>query len=473
MSGCAQPKGRMRMREPKSQGKSYVLPRQLVWDAWLKVKENGGAAGPDGVTVEQFEADVKDRLYVLWNRMSSGSYFPGPVRAVEIPKRSKKGGVRVLGIPNIVDRVAQTVLVMTLGPVVDKVFHPDSYGYRPGRSAHDALRVCRERCWRHPWVVDLDIRAFFDTVPWDLMLKAVAHHTDSPWVRLYVERCMKSLVRKPDGTLETRTMGLPQGGPISPLLANLFLHYALDSWLVREFPGVPFERYADDGVIHCATEEQARHVRDAVGRRLAEVGLELHPDKTRIVFCKQDGRAGDHEQISFTFLSYTFRPRKAWSRQRGRAFTGFLPAASRERVAEFSRAIHDRHLHRRTNLALDDLAREINPSVAGWLAYFTMFYPTALDPLRDRIDLHLVRWAKKKYKRLGNSNRRARKWLAGIRSRDPELFAHWRPRYSLRGRAPARTPLAEREEPRPQEDQDRPVTGRHELGEPRGSRPDL
>jgi group II intron reverse transcriptase/maturase len=232
------------MHEPSLQGKSHDIPKRLVWYAWLRVKENGGAAGPDGVTIEQFQEKVQDNLYKLWNRMSSGSYFPGPVRAVEIPK---KGGVRVLGIPNVSDRVAQTVIRMALEPEVDKVFHPDSYGYRPRRSPHDALRVCRERCWRYDWVVDLDVKAFFDTVPWDLMLKAVAHHTDQKWILLYVERCLKSPMLRASGTLAERTRGTPQGGPLSPLLANLFLHWGLDSWMTREFPGVPFERFADDG----------------------------------------------------------------------------------------------------------------------------------------------------------------------------------------------------------------------------------
>jgi RNA-directed DNA polymerase len=418
-----------RMREPKLQGKSHVIPMQLVRDAWAKVKDKGGAAGPDGVTIPQFEETAEKRLYVLWNRMSSGSYFPGPVRAVEIPKKGKKGGVRILGIPNVIDRVAQTVIVMTLEPVVEKVFHRDSYGYRPGRSPHDALRVCRERCWRYDWVVDLDVKAFFDTVPWDLTLKAVAHHTDSTWVLMYVERCLKSPVLKADGTLVERTRGTHQGGPLSPLTANLFLHYSLDAWLAQNHPGCPFERYADDVVIHCASEQQARDVRDAVARRLAEVGLELHPDKTRIVYCKDNRRAGEYEHTSFTFLSYTFRPRRAWNKRQGAAFTGFLPAASRERVTEFSRKMHDKRLHRRTNQTLNDLATDINPGVAGWLTYFTMFYPTTVNPVGRRIDSQVLRWARRKYKRLKQSDRKARAWLKGVRERDPELFAHWRLRY--------------------------------------------
>ena len=243
-----------RVREPKLKGKSYVIPKRLLWEAWLKVKENGGAAGADGVTIEQFEEDLSGNLYKLWNRMSSGSYFPGPVRAVEIPKKGKQGGVRVLGIPNVADRVAQTAAAMALEPGVEPIFHEDSYGYRPGRAALDAVAVCRERCWRNDWAVDLDIRAFFDSVPEDLMLKAVRHHTDQQWVVLYVERWLKAPMQRPDGTLVPRVKGTPQGSPISPCLANLFLHYGLDAWMERTFPTIPFERY--DGhliLLRCPT----------------------------------------------------------------------------------------------------------------------------------------------------------------------------------------------------------------------------
>jgi group II intron reverse transcriptase/maturase len=422
------------MHESKLQGKSYVIPKRLVWDAWLKVKRNGGAAGVDGVSIDQFEVNVKDNLYGLWNRMSSGSYFPGPVRAVEIPK---KGGTRVLGIPNVIDRVAQTVAVMTLEPGVEKVFHRDSYGYRPGRSPADAIRVCRRRCWEKDWVVDLDVKAFFDSVSWDLMLKAVARHTDQKWVLLYVERWLKAPMRMVDGTLLERVKGTPQGGPISPVLANLFLHHGFDMWMTREFPGIRFERFADDAVIHCASEPEARLVRAAVARRLADVGLELHPDKTRIVYCKDSNRRGTCENTSFTFLGYTFRPREAFNHTRKVKFTSFLPGASRDKQTAFSRRVHAWRLHRRTDLTIAELANGrkdedgtllspgINPAVAGWFNYFTVFYPTAVDPLRERIDHHLVRWVRRKYKRR-RTNNQARTWLDGVRQRTPDLFAHWK-----------------------------------------------
>jgi RNA-directed DNA polymerase len=414
------------MSEPRSQGKSHDIPKQLIWAAWLKVKSNGGAAGADGMTIEQFEERVKDNLYRLWNRMASGSYFPGPVRAVEIPK---KGGTRVLGIPNVIDRVAQTAAVLALEPEVERIFHPDSYGYRPGRSPVDAVRVCRRRCFEKDWVVDLDVRSFFDSVPWDLMLKAVARHTTQEWVLLYVERWLKAPMQMPDGTLTRRTRGTPQGGPISPLIANLFLHYGLDMWLLREFPTVRFERFADDAVVHCVTERQAHQVREAIERRLGSVGLQLHPDKTRIVYCKDDRRRLDYGQVTFTFCGYAFRPRKTYDRVGKRSRTGFLPAVARGKLTDMSRKIASWGLHRRTTRSLESLAEEVNPVLRGWLNYFTVFYPSAVNPIGKRVDRHLMRWARRKYKRLERSEKRARDWLSGVRTRAPGLFAHWALRY--------------------------------------------
>ena len=410
------------MPEPGLQGKSYDIPKRLAWDAWLKVKSKGGAAGADGVTVERFEEGLQDNLFQLWNRMASGSYFPGPVRAVEIPKQ---GGTRRLGIPNVVDRIAQTAAALALEANVEAVFHDDSYGYRPGRSPLDAVAVCRERCFKNDWVVDLDISSFFDSVPWELMQRALARHTDQKWVLLYVERWLKAPMLMPDGSLVARVKGTPQGSPISPLLANLFLHYAFDMWMTRELPSVPFERYADDAVLHCVSERQARFVRACVARRLVEVGLELNPDKTKIVYCLDSRRRGTYEQVSFTFCGYTFRPRKAFNTTRQVAFTGFLPAVSAGKLTAMSRRAASWRLHRRVNLTLNDLADEINPVLRGWLTYYAAFYKTAVIPLCKRIDRHLVRWARWKYKRLASSDGRARAWLHGVSTREPELFAHW------------------------------------------------
>ena len=311
------------MSEPKP--KSFEISKWAVWEAYRRVKANKGAAGVDGQSIEEFEQDLKGNLYRLWNRLSSGSYFPPPVRAVEIPKRD--GSPRVLGVPTVADRIAQTVVRLYLEPGVEPVFHPDSYGYRPGRSALEAVGVCRKRCWRQDWVLDLDLKSFFDSVPHDLVLKAVARHTDLRWVLLYVERWLKAPLQREDGSLVGRDRGTPQGSAISPLLANMFLHYAFDVWMRREYPAVPFERYCDDVIVHARSEQHARQLRDAIASRLAECGLALNERKTRIVYCKDADRRGSYEHVSFDFLGYTFRPRRARSRF-GTYFLSFLPAVS-------------------------------------------------------------------------------------------------------------------------------------------------
>ena len=414
------------MSEPKSQDKPFQISKWKVWEAFERVKANKGAAGVDEQSIEQFEADRDRNLYKIWNRMSSGSYFPPPVKAVEIAKAGGKG-VRVLGVPTVADRVAQTVARLYLEPRVEPVFHPDSYGCRPGKSALDAVAVCRQRCWRADWVIDLDIRAFSGTVPWDLVLKAVARHI-SPgqrWVLLYVERWLRAPLQKADGTLVTRDRGTPQGSAISPLIANLFMHYAFDAWMAREFPGVRFERYCDDAVVHCASEQQARQVRDAVAGRLAEAGPELHPGKTRIIYCKDDDRRDDHEVTSFVFLGYEFRPRLAKNKY-GRHFVSFLPAVSKEAMKAMGAEIRSWHWAKRSDKSLSDLALMFNSVVQGWINYYGRFYRSRLLQFLRRLNDHLVRWACRKYKRLHRRERRAMELLAGAARRYPGLFAHWR-----------------------------------------------
>jgi RNA-directed DNA polymerase len=412
------------VNEPKQQDKPFDISKWVVWKAYQRVKANKGAAGVDDVSFAEFEQDRDKHLYRIWNRMSSGSYFPPPVKAVEIPKAGGKG-VRVLGVPTISDRIAQTVAKMYLEPKVEPVFHPDSYGYRPGKSALDAVGTCRRRCWRADWVIDLDIKAFFDSVPWDLILKAVEHHTDQKWVLLYVRRWLQAPIQQPDGTLVARDRGTPQGSAISPLLANVFMHYAFDAWMTRKFPGIPFERYCDDAVVHCGSKWQARQVRDAIAARLAQVGLELHPDKTRIVYCQDDDRRGDHEVTSFTFLGYTFRPRLAKSKY-GKHFVSFLPAVSKDAVKAMGAEIRSWHWAKRSDKSLDDLAQMFNSVVQGWINYYGRFYKSELLCFLRRLNRHLVRWACRKYKRLKRRERRAMAWLAEIAHRSPRLFAHWR-----------------------------------------------
>jgi RNA-directed DNA polymerase len=410
------------MGGPKPVVKSFEIDKRLVYAAWVKVRANQGAPGVDAVSITEFAGQEKDNLYLLWNRMSSGSYFPGAVRAVEIPK-DHGAGVRVLGVPNTADRIAQTAAAMLLEEKLEPIFHPDSYGYRPGRSAHDALAVTRRRCWKQDWAVDLDIRAFFDSVPHDLLLKAVAHHTDERWVLLYIARWLTAPMQMPDGTLIAREKGTPQGSPISSLLANLFMHYAFDAWMAREFPGCPFERYADDIVTHCDTKEQAQHLLGSIATRLGTLGLELHPEKTKVVYCKDANRPGEAEHTSFDFLGYTFRGRLAKGR-RG-YFVSFSPAISAKARKVVGQKIRAWHLRRRSRSDLAGLALEVNPQVRGWFGYYGAFYRSELHSLADRIDEHLVRWAMHKFKRLLGKPNRAWEWLHAVQRREPRLFAHW------------------------------------------------
>ncbi|WUW68302.1 group II intron reverse transcriptase/maturase (plasmid) [Streptomyces sp. NBC_01455] len=377
----------------------------------------------DGQSIADFEKDLKNNLYKVWNRMSSGSYFPPPVRAVAIPK-PHGDGERILGIPAVSDRVAQTVVARHLMRRVEPVFHPDSFGYRPGRSALDPVEKCREPCGKRDWVVEFDIAKFFDSVPWDLLVKAVEAHTDAVWVKLYVDRWLRAPLQLPDGSLLERERGTPQGAPVSPVLANLFLHYAFDTWMVREFPAVWFERYADDAVLHCVTERQACEVLAALTDRMAEVGLQLHPAKTRIVYCQDGERQRAFEHTAFTFLGYTFRARLNRTRS-GRQFLAFNPAVSKDALKKMGREVRSWHLHTRSELSFHELARRINPVVAGWINYYGRFRPWELYPFLMRINAYLVRWIRQKYKRLA-ALRKAIAKMQEIAQRQPRMFAHWR-----------------------------------------------
>jgi RNA-directed DNA polymerase len=403
--------------------KPYTISKQVVWEAYQKVKANKGAAGVDGQSIEAFETDLKNNLYKIWNRMSSGSYLPPPVRLVEIPKAT--GGLRPLGIPTVADRVAQMVVKMHLEPIVEPCFHDDSYGYRPGKSALDAVATARQRCWRSDWVIDLDIKGFFDNLDHDLVMKAVRHHDKTPWVLLYIERWLKAPVQRQDGSQQERTKGSPQGAVVSPLLANLFLHHAFDTWMRRNYPDIQFERYADDVIVHAKSKAAAEHLLEAIRTRLTECGLELHPEKTKIVYCQDSDRKGQHEHIKFDFLGYTFRPRRA-KNYRGKPFVSFLPGVSNKAGKAIRATIREWRLAAtRNNQSLEDLARLVNPSVRGWVDYYGRFYRSALTPVLRHLERVLVRWACRKYKRFRGHATNAAHWLGRVARRDPNLFVLW------------------------------------------------
>lgn len=403
--------------------KPFVISKLLVLQAYQEVKANKGSPGIDGESIEVFEENLKDNLYRIWNRMSSGTYFPPSVKAVPIPKKS--GGTRVLGVPTVSDRVAQAVVKRVLEPILEPVFDEDSYGYRPGRSAHDAIAATRKRCWEYDWVVEFDIKGLFDNIRHDLLMKALRKHCNIGWVLLYVERWLRAPLETDNGAKTPRQQGTPQGGVVSPLLANLFLHYALDVWIRKALPGVAFCRYADDGLVHCKSQRQAEFVMKKLAQRLQHCGLEIHPDKTRIVYCKDKNRKGDYSVITFDFLGYTFRPRRCVNRK-GEVHPNFLPAISRASKKAINREIRSWHIQLKNDKSLMDLSRMFNSVLTGWYIYYGRFHPSALRRIWRNFNYYLVRWVRRKFKRFSWHKRRAREYINRLARANPNLFIHWR-----------------------------------------------
>ena len=404
------------------EGKPFGIPKRYVWEAYKRVKANQGASGVDQMSIQKLEEHLEDNLYKLWNRMSSGSYLPPPVRLVEIPK--KDGGKRALGIPTVLDRIAQTVVKGILEEKLERLFHPDSFGYRPKKSGLEAVGKARSRCWQYAWVVDLDIRGFFDNLDHDLLMKAVRCHFDSKWILLYIERWLKAPLQTEDGSQRDRGKGTPQGGVVSPVLANLFLHYAFDRWMSRNHPECPFERYADDIVVHCAGKEEAQRIKGEVEARLRECRLELHPAKTKIIYCRDSNRKERHPNQSFDFQGYTFQPRVARSHN-GKCFMSFSPSVSREAAKKIRRTIRSWGLQRKTEKSLQELAEAVNPILRGWINYYGHYRRSSLYPVFRALDIRIVRWAMDKYKRLRRNRQKAWRWMNTVKRYNPTVFAHW------------------------------------------------
>ena len=401
--------------------KPYAISKKVVYEAFLRVKANKGSAGIDEESIEEFELNLKDNLYKLWNRMSSGSYFPPAVKAVDIPK--KAGGTRTLGIPTVTDRIAQMVVKLYFEPSVEPYFHEDSYGYRPRKSAIQALEITRKRCWKYNWVLEFDIKGLFDNIDHVLLMKAVEKHTNIKWVKIYIERWLKAPFQTKEGVKE-RTSGTPQGGVISPVLANLFLHYTFDKWMTIKHPNNPFARYADDAVIHCNSEAEAVRLLESLNNRMNECKLELHPTKTRIVYCKDGDRKANHENISFDFLGYTFRPRRSKNRW-GKHFVNFTPAISNKSKKSIRQEVRDWRLQLKAEKDLEDLSNMFNSKIIGWINFYGKFYKSEMYPTLRHINKALIMWARKKYKRLARHKKRAEYFLGRIANQNPKFFKHW------------------------------------------------
>lgn len=410
-----------------NESKQYDIPKKAVIEAYKRVKANKGSAGIDGINFEKFEGKLNNNLYKIWNRMSSGSYFPSPVMAVEIPK--KTGGVRRLGIPTITDRVAQMVARMYVESAVEPMFCDDSYGYRPNKSALDAIEMTRKRCWRYDYVIELDVKGLFDNIDHELLMRVVRRHVKEVWICMYIERWLKTPFVLKNGEIIERNAGTPQGGVISPVLANMFLHYVFDMWMKRNFPQTPFERYADDGVIHCKTKEEALFIKECLVKRFAECKLELHPIKTRIVYCKDKDRTRDEDITEFDFLGYTFKAVYIMCKD-GKRRSNFIASVSKTSAKTFRDKIKSLEIYKKTGCKIDMIAEILNPLLRGWINYFGKFNPAAMKYTLQCIERRLVKWAMCKYKNFRGHRRRAEKWLLSVRKREPKLFAHWSKMYS-------------------------------------------
>jgi len=412
-----------RMTSTDTTDKPFMIDKRRVYEAYKAVRSSKGGAGVDGQTIEAFEADLKGNLYRIWNRMSSGSYFPPPVRAVPIPKKS--GGQRILGVPTVSDRIAQMVVKQLIEPDLDPIFLHDSYGYRPGKSALDAVGVTRQRCWKYDWVLEFDIKGLFDNISHELLLKAVRRHVQCKWALLYIERWLTAPMEQDGKTIE-RVAEPPQGGVISPILSNLFLHYTFDLWMKRAYPDLPWCRYADDGLVHCRTEQEAEVVKAALQARLAECRLEMHPTKTKVVYCKNASRRGTYPNVKFDFLGYCFRPRLVMRSSDKKLFCGFNPAVSPSALKAMRSVVRDLNIRRHTYLSLADIAQKLNPLLRGWVGYYGRYAPSALYPLFRYVNLTLLAWAQRKFKRFRARKVRAARFLEGLARERADSFVHWR-----------------------------------------------
>lgn len=407
--------------------KSYPITKKEVWEAFKLVKSRGGSTGVDDISIKEISKRPKKHLYPIWNRLASGSYFPQAVKRVEIPKSD--GKVRVLGIPTVKDRVAQTVITKELEEIMEPLFSENSFGFRPNRSAHQAVDQARTNCWRYAWVIDMDIKGFFDNIDHGLMIRSLRHYTDRKHIVTYVKRWLKAPIQLKDGTqVQNKDKGTPQGGVVSPLLANIFLHVVFDKWMESNFPECPFERYADDIIVHVKNEVCARKILAKIKSRMEECKLTLHPDKTKIVFCDQNGRKkpDGFQNKSFDFLGFTFRTRSVMNRD-GNHFKGFSPSISNKSVKRIIKECYDLGFHRWTGMNLEELSKQLSSKIRGWINYYGRFRKSGMVPVFICLNRRLTLWAFNKYKRFKRRKTHlfARRWMMQKAKDFRHLFPQW------------------------------------------------
>jgi RNA-directed DNA polymerase len=410
-------------RDSGAETKSIPITKRMIWESYKKVRRNKGAAGIDEETLEMYEERLQDNLYMLWNRMSSGSYFPPPVLEVEIPKDD--GRKRKLGIPTVNDRVAQQVIKSYLEPRFEAEFSPQSYGYRPLKNAHQAVEQVRKNVRYHHWVIDMDISGFFDNMSHEHLQKAIERHVKEKWAKMYITRWLQAPIEDRKGNKRSREgKGTPQGGVISPLLANLFLHYAFDRWFEKTYPHLFFVRYADDIIVHCDSQEEAEEVLRAIKERLGECDLQLNEKKTKIVYCKRDFRRDKFKTVQFDFLGFSFQPRPT-STKDGVMFVGYDCAISRKSENKITEIFRKSEFHRWTGCSIYRIAEVFNPKIRGWINYFGKFRIHKLMRIFRIFHWRLIKWAVRRYKRFGGSMHKAGRWLRNLAVCYPGLFVHW------------------------------------------------
>jgi len=403
--------------------KTQPISKEQVWASWKRIKQGGKGVGVDNIASAEIVKNPRKYLYPLWNRLASGSYFPPPVREVSIPKGEDK--VRRLGIPTVIDRVAQDVIRQELEVIAEPLFHPSSFGYRPGKSQHDAIEQCAKNCWERWYVVDIDIKGFFDHIDHDHMMRILRKFTDKRHILLYCERWLKAPARTEEGEDRDRNEGSPQGGVISPLLSNIFLHEVFDSWMQQHHSIMVFERYADDIIIHTRSIEQSAFILDKVRERFKQYALELNEEKTKIVYCYRTARFHKESKdvpVSFDFLGFTFKPRKC-SRSDGQRFWGFRPSISMKSRKRIIGEIKKLAIHKWVDKDIHFIAAALASKIRGWINYYGKYRISELHPLFRALNKRIARWLRNKYrlKTYGHSYSLMKRIIASF----PNTFVHW------------------------------------------------